>query len=490
MKIAFKVAIVSLSQFAASMERIVVFMVLSRTLSLSDYGTYQQVWLYYLTILPLFTLGLPSSLLYFIPKSEPHKRKTVVFQTLALLEVIGIIFGVITYFTAPLMASQFKNPALVTYLRIFAIYPLFSLSPKILNLLMIANDRPIASAVSSSLYTVITIVFIATPSIIGLPFVYTFYGAVAGGAIFFVAFLFYLFRYYKNQKIFWDWRLLRSQLVYSLPLGLVSIMGTLSVQLNRFVVSSSFSAELFAIFTNGAFEIPFIGMITSSLMTVLIPEFVSRLKNQESTQSIWQLWNNSTLKTAILLFPITIGFLIFAPDLMAILFSSKYIDSTSIFRIYLLVTFVRVTQYSSLLQAMGKTNLMLITSIIGLVANLIFSVVSVPLMGLNGPAWANVATVYLWAVIYLIIIHKLLKIPFSIIMPWKQLFKLLLVSILAGGVVLPIYLFELNSIFRLCLGSSVFLLIYLLLLLAFKIISTNSLLEVFHILKRKLNIAK
>jgi O-antigen/teichoic acid export membrane protein len=490
MKIAIKVVIVSLSQFATSMERIVVFMILSRTLSQSDYGTYQQVWLFYLTILPLFVMGLPSSLLYFIPKSTLIQRKTVVFQTLVLLEIVGLIFCAITFFTAPLMASQFNNPTLVSYLRIFAFYPLFSLSPKILNLLMIANDKPINSAISSVIYSIISIIFIITPSIIGLPLVYTFYGAISGAAIFFFGFLLYLGRYYRNQKIIWDWKLLLSQVVYSIPLGLGSILGTLSTQINRFVVSSSFSTELFAIFTNGAFEIPFIGMITGSLMTVLIPEFVSRLEKKESTQSVWQLWNDSTLKTALLLFPITIYFLVFSSDIMIVLFSTKYVESTSIFRIYLLVTFVRITQYGSLLQAMGKTKLILIISIIGLILNLLFSMVSIPLLGLHGPAWANVATVYMWAIMYLFIIHNLLKIPISMIMPWKRLFKLLIVAILTGFIVYPILLLELNPILRLSFGAFLYFVIYFILQLAFKNIDTMNLLSALQQIKRKVNIEK
>lgn len=475
MKIAFKVAIVSLSQLASSMERIVVFMILSRTLSQTEYGTYQQVWLYYLTILPLFTLGLPSSLLYFIPKSDLDKKKTVVFQTLTILEIVGIFFCAITFFSAPLMAKQFNNPDLVNYMRIFAFYPLFSISPKLLNILMIANDKPIASAISSFTYSVITIFFITLPSLIRLPLVYTFFGAITGGIIYFTIFIIYILGYYRDQKIFWDWNLFKEQFIYSIPLGVSSIMGTISVQLNRLVVSSSFSTEMFAIFTNGAFEIPVIGLVTGSIMTVLIPEFVKRLQDNNSMDDVWHLWNNATIKTAIFLFPSAIFLLFFSQDVMVTLFSSKYSESSVIFRIYLLVTFVRITQYGSLLQSMGKTNLILATSIMGLIINLILSKISIPLFGLSGPAWANTITVYMWALIYLTIIHNMLNISFKKMMPWWQLSKLLIISVIAGIIVLPINFLQTSPLLRLLIGFPIYCVAYIGLLLYLKIIDINQL---------------
>lgn len=488
MKIAFKISVVSLGQLAYSLERIVVFMILSRTLTRIDYGTYQQVWLYYLTISPIFSMGLPNSLLYFIPFSKPEQEKTVVFQTLAILEAIGAIFCIITFFSAPLVASNFNNPALVRYLTIFAFYPLFALSPRVFSFLMISKDKPVVSAVSSVLFSLISIVLTTIPSIIGLPLIYAFYGSLAGSVIFFIGSLIFLFWYYKDQKFAWDWRLVRSQLFYSIPLGLSSIMGTLTKQLNNIIVSSHFTTELFAIYTNGAFEIPFISIITGSLMTVLIPEFTKMLHNNKTKQSVWKIWNDSTIKTAILLFPLTIFLLISAPDIMVAVFSSKYLESTGVFRIYLLITFVRITQYSSLLQAMGKTKVILFTSVLSLAINLLLSMILINTLDLYGPAWANVITIYSLALVNLLIIRRLLGIPFKLIMPWRQLSKIILISLFAGIGVLPIfYLLDINLIARLCIGGGIFLVIFISFLLLLKFVTIRDILNNYNLIKKEIS---
>jgi O-antigen/teichoic acid export membrane protein len=477
MRIAYKTFIISLAQLSASMERILIFMILSRTLNIFDYGTYQQVWLYYLLVLPLFMLGLPSSLLYLIPKADNNKRKTIVFQTFFLLELVGLVFSAVTFLMAPQMAIHFGNPSLALYMRIFAFYPLFSLPPRLINLLMVANDQPVISAVISFLYSITIVLFVTLPSIFGLPLIYTFYGALVGGGIFFVGAVVYLLHYYRTEKFYWDWGLLREQIIYALPLGLSSIVATLAVQINRLVVSTSFPPEMFAIFTNGAFEIPFIGMITGSLMIVLIPEFVSRLKNNKDIAEVWTLWNSATLRTAIFLFPIAVSLFVFAEDFIVIMFTDKYLLSVGIFRIYLLLAIFRITHYSSLLQAMGRTKLIFITSLVGLFINLILSIVSIPLLGLSGPAWANVITSYSWGVILLLMITRLYNTNFSQILPWKKLGFLLLLAITAGVFSIPLLQLPLIPLVRLSIGMGVYLGLYLGLLMVFKMIDLGLLLK-------------
>ena len=486
MKIFQKTFIVSIGQFASSMERIVVFMILSRTLSKYDYGTYQQVWLVYTLVSPIFMLGLPSSVLYFIPRNERQKHKTIVYQSLLLLEVVGIIFSAVTIITAPIVATQFHNPDLITYLRVFALYPLVSLPPKLVNLLMIADEKPVTSVIVSVIYTIVIVTSITGPSIIGLPLIYTFYGAVVGGAIFFVGVVIFLNQYYQGQKVQWDWKLMREILIYSIPLGLSSILGTISTQLNKLIVSSTFSPDTYAAFSNGAFEIPFIGLITGSLMTVLIPEFVNKLKNHEGANSVWVLWNGSTIKTASLLFPIAVSLFVFASDFMVVMFSSKYVNSTEVFRIYLFLTILRVTQYSSLLLAMGKTKLILYTSIIGLFMNLVFSVIFVSVFGLVGPAWANVLTTYSWGFIYLVMICRLWGIRFSAVMPWKTLGKLFAVAVASGVLPSAILFLNMNALPRIMLGMVTYFLIYVSILLLIKFITIKDVVQVTNFYGEKL----
>lgn len=449
-----------------SVERVVVVMILSRTLSSFDYGTYQQVWLFYSLALPLFTLGLPSSILYFIPRAHSLQRKTVAFQTLFLLQAIGLAFSLATFLTAPWAAKLFNNPDLVQYLRIFSLYPLLALPPKLVNLLLIAEDRAGLATVVSALSALITLLFLTVPSLIKMPLVYTFYSANLGAFLFFVWVIVYMIRFYRGQPFHWNLSLLKGQIVYALPLGLSSMLGVISKQLDKAVVSSAFSPDVYAVYVNGAFEIPVIGLLTGSMMTVLIPEFVRRLEHDSSQAGVWSLWNAATKKTALFLFPISFALFVFAPEFMVVMFSLEYLASASIFRIYLALTVLRITQYSALLQALGRTRLILGTSIIGLFISLALSWSLVHLLGLVGPAWANVTATYLWAFIYLVILCRLLDTRFGRVMPWKELARTMTAAIVASLVAWPVKALPVGHLPVLVLGSAVYAVAYVVMLLA------------------------
>jgi O-antigen/teichoic acid export membrane protein len=446
------------------MERILVFMILSRTLSSFDYGTYQQVWLFYGLMLPLFTLGLPGSVLYFIPRAQPDRRKTVAFQTLFLLALVGFFFSLATFISAPWVANQFNNADLTRYLRIFSLYPLFSLPPKLVNLLMIAEDRPLLSAGLSVLATITTTLFLTWPSFFGLSLAYCFHSANLGALLFLIGTLLFVNRFYRGQRLLWNASLLRRQVAYSVPLGLASVLGVASKQLNKVVVSSSFSPDIYAVYANGAFEIPFIGILTGSLMTVLIPEFVKRLEQGDSAPSVWRLWNEATTKTALLLFPIAGVLFVFAYELMAVMFSPKYLDSAVVFRIYLALAVLRITQYGALLQAMGRTRLILYTSVAGLATNLALSWILVNAMGLAGPAWANVITTYLWALTYLVIICRLTGTAFSQVLPWKELATIAFFAVVAGFCAWPVTRVPAHHSVVLAIGTVTYFAVYLVIL--------------------------
>jgi O-antigen/teichoic acid export membrane protein len=465
MKFTFKISVVAFGQLALSVERVLVVMVLSRTLALADYGTYQQVWLVYSLALPLFTLGLPGSVLYFIPRADLDQRKTVAVQTLLLLQVIGLAFSLATFASAPLMARMFNNQDLVLYLRIFSLYPLLAIPPKLVNLLLIAEDRPGLATTVSSLSALTTLLFLTMPSLVKLPLVYTFYSADVGALLFFVGVVIFLIRFYRKQHFRWDLPLLGAQLAYALPLGLSSVLGVISRQLDKAVISSMFTPAVYALYANGAYEVPVIGLLTGSLMTVLIPEFVKRLRQESSQTAVWSLWNTATRNTAFILFPIAVALFVFAPELMVFLFSDKYLGSAGIFRIYLALAILRITQYGALLQAMGYTRLILGTSALMLTLNLFLSWSLAHLLGVKGPAWANVATNYAWALVYLVMLCHLLKTPFRRIMPWRQLAGIMGLAIAPGLLAWLTKALPLGHVSMLAVGSTVYAMGYLIMLL-------------------------
>ncbi len=62
--------------------------VLTRSLSLEEFGAYKQVFLVFTVLLPIIDLGITNSLYYLIPK-YPDKKKAVLVNTFLLLLILS-----------------------------------------------------------------------------------------------------------------------------------------------------------------------------------------------------------------------------------------------------------------------------------------------------------------------------------------------------------------------------------------------------------------
>lgn len=472
MKLVNKTIIVSFGQLSSTFMQLTLSVVLSRTLDQYSYGTFQQVWLYYSILLPAFSIGIPGSVLYFIPQN-PEKKKVVSFQTFFILNIIGLLFGVATYLISPTLANLFNNTDLIYLFRIFFIYPMLAVPIKAINLILIAEDQPFKATGFSILTNLILTLSFILPSIISLPLRYTFISANIGAVVSYLIGIIYIINFYKNQSFNFDFKLLKEQIGYSIPLGLSTIVGTASAQLNKVIISSSLSPMDYAIYVNGAFEIPFIGILTGSIMTVLIPEFSRRIRIDKNDKEIWNIWRDATNKTSLLLFPIIVFFLISSKEIIIVFFSNKYVDSYQIFSIFILLSFVRITQYSALFQAIGKTKIILYSSLISLIINFILSWISIPILGMKGPAYANLLSTYLLAIIYLVLLCKYFNVKFSSIMPWKKLGTILVYSLIPALFTYPLFLTNLNTYIKIILAIFLYGLSYISILIIRKETSFN-----------------
>ena len=70
--------------------------------------------------------------------------------------------------------------------------------------------------------------------------------------------------------------LLIKQFKYAIPIGITASVGILIINIDSLFISYYFDTKSFAEYVNGAMELPFIGIITGSIMAVLMPEFVRR----------------------------------------------------------------------------------------------------------------------------------------------------------------------------------------------------------------------
>jgi len=411
--------------------------VLSRVLTKADLGTYRQVLLAYSFAAPLLMLGLPQALYYFLP-GERERSRGVLAENLILLVAMGAVFAVFLATCGNwLLAWQFKNFKLAGPLLLLAPYPLFMLPASSADACLMARDRVKQLAIYNTLSRTLMVVFVVAACVLWRTPEAAVIGTVAWSALAGVVAL----KLMAASCGEGSWRPHRSgilaQVKYSVPLGLAGMLGMISMQIDKMVVSSMCTVEDFAVYSNGAVELPLINVITGSVTAVLLSEMALLCKSGNHAEAL-DLWKRSAIKCSLIMFPAACVLLALAPEFVTVLYSAEYRESALPFRLYLLMLPVRIVFYGAALQAAGRSSVILVRTAIGLALNIALCLLLVRLMGYIGAVVASLITLYTFQVPFcLTVIGKAYGVKLRRTLPFGTLAKVMGASILACLVLVP-----------------------------------------------------
>lgn len=327
--------------------------ILARYFDKVEYGTYKQILYVYTTLQTLFVLGLPNAFLYFLPKLNSGQQKQLINKMTLLLLIIGGIFSLILFFSADLIATLLNNHELSNGLKLFSIFPLFTLPTMGIEGIYTTIRRTKAIAIYQIVSKCLMTVCIVIPVMIW----HTGYrGAIIGwGIASFLTFIMAMFmknRPYRNIKRENIPQLYQKIFNYTLPLTGAFIAGFFINFADQFFISHYYGPEVFAVASNGYFSIPVIGMIAGSIRNVLLPLF-SKAETNNTISDAMVSYTNAVKKMTTIILPILSFCLFFAPDIMQILFGSQYIDSGSFLRMHIIRDFCEIIPYYAVLMAFG-----------------------------------------------------------------------------------------------------------------------------------------
>jgi O-antigen/teichoic acid export membrane protein len=452
----FKVAILASSRFLRGLANVIILMFLARMLSKHDYGTYQQTIFVYMFVMPLLTLGLPNALYFFLPEGQSRSR-TILMENLVPLWLIGIAIGLFFVLGGNhLVAWRFNNPDLVQTLWILAPLPLLMLPVWSVPPCLMAQDKPKQVAIFNVVSRLAKLVIVLGVTLIWRTPVAAIIATVIASAAILTMALKVMLDSCQAGPILPTRTGMWLQMKYAIPLGFASIFGMISRSLDKAIVSSMALPEQFAVYVNGAMEIPLVSILTASVTAVLIPDFVKMYQASEFVQ-IRQLWHRAMVKCLRIYLPVMCFALVMAPEIMRVIFSAKYAESAYPFRVYALILPVRSTTFGAILMAINRTRMVMIGAILNLIANLAFSILFVHLIGPVGAAWATMISIVGLGFFYSVFIGKYLDFGGKSILPWKSIFQLIVAVIPVTAIIFIVNnLLPSNDILRLTIISVIF----------------------------------
>lgn len=432
--------------------------ILSRYFLKEEYGTFKQITYVYNTLLIVFAAGLPKVFGYFLPRLNIEQGKDMVNRITKFLLFFGFLFSMTLFFGSGLVAKLLNNEELSFGLKIFSPIPFLLLPTLGLEGIFSTYKKTIYLLIYNVISRFLMLLGIVLPVILlKNQYSYAIYGWIITSLILLIVALYFKnipFKNIANEKS----KITNKEVfAYSLPLVGASIWGIAIRSADQFYISRYFGAKVFAEFSNGFIELPFVGMITGSVATVLLPIFSKSFHERQNVEELLQTWRNVIKKSSVLIYPLLIYSWFFAFYLINFLYGDKYVNSVGFFKIKLILNFFNILVFAPFFFSMGKTKLY---ARVHMVIAILIWLGGYVVLELNGDAYTLAGFIVgidiLKIIIFLFIVSKILKVKSYRFFPTITMIKLLIHGVTVASVVYSVFkILALTNSFLILLVSGV-----------------------------------
>jgi O-antigen/teichoic acid export membrane protein len=448
--------------------------IITRSFSKTDYGTFSQVILLAMTFSLILGVWLSKSIYYFVPLHR--EKRQIVIQTYLILLILAAIAGSILWLLRERMAVWFSNPDLASLIFLVGLYMIMLTLWQLSESFFISVDRAHIYALAVLVFSLIYLSVLSVILSKGVTLqqlirviIYLYAGlnlfvlgnilALPGG---------------RGRLI--EIGLLVRQVRYAAPLFLSSFAIVLGRQLDKFIIASAYPTADFAVYFRGALELPVVTIVTFTISNMLLPQFV-RLFQAGKWKDFLYVWHQAVKKTALVIFPIVMIFLFTSQRFITFLYTQRYVHSAAIFRIYVVMMLLQVTAYDCVIQATGKTRVIFYASAFNVITNLTASLVLIRWLGIQGAAVGFLLGQLVATSYYLASIRRIFGIALKHLFPWVHLLKVLGLVLLLGALTYSLHFtawFSSKLVFMLVYGA-IFTGLYMILVFRFGFVKREDL---------------
>lgn len=264
-----------------------------------------------------------------------------------------------------------------------------------------------------------------------------------------------------------------------MPLGLASIVLLVFAQTDKYVITHSLGREVFAVYSVGALQIPFVDILRNSVMGVVFP-LMAEYQKQRKTEEILEPWRRATLKMAVLFFPVFVFLEISARSFITVLFTEEYAEATGVFMLYLLIFVRSSVDTTSVLMVFKQQGFMLKVNAAAFVAHVTLAVLMYKRFGWLGVPATTVSMIYLQNGIFLWRSARLPNRSLYSVMPWGRLLVRFLAAAALGAALFAAYRARpVHSFLELAAAGALFMAVYIAACLAFRFTTISEIKSMF-----------
>jgi O-antigen/teichoic acid export membrane protein len=174
--------------------------------------------------------------------------------------------------------------------------------------------------------------------------------------------------------------------------------------------------------------------------------------------------NKANIMISLILMPLSFFILVFADDIISVLYTSAYVEATIILRIYMISLFLDAVSVASVLMVLRQGNFVMKVNTFSFIFSPVAVYIGAVFLGLPGVAIATLIATVIEKILNFRRASKLLQIPFRELQPWRIIGSIFVASVCSGIFVYgfdTVFLVGYLDLLKILAGGLLFLISYL-----------------------------
>ena len=450
---------------------------LARVLTQYDYGLYQKLLFLSIIISQLLKFNFEKGLFYFYHRFYDKKSIYVVnaYSALFLISITFIVLG--------LSLTTIINRYIDNDLHKYVIPIIFLISLNIFQgsfaKLFVIERKAIWSMYYkigfSLLRTLIIILAVIKFEIVYAVIIVLIIVEIIKSIFTFI----YLKKMHNYNIVKLRKDIIRDMLKYNIWVAISGVLGKVGQSMDKIILLALVSTSDFAIYAIGFIQIPLLSNFYNSIGDVSLTKFSHLSSSGIQNQKALNLYKTMLSINALITFPIICFGFFYIENIILLFFGKQYITSANIFIITNLTTLIQMTGFGYIIRGYGNTRPLLLSNTIRLILGIILGYIFINHFGIIGAAISYTTVYFLNGVILLHYSLKIIRVPFLMILPWKSMSKMLLISLLSLFIVYPLKYFNLDLLYHIPMAAALYTLTICTLYTTFDLIKVDIIKKIF-----------
>lgn len=409
--------------------------ILVRCLDQTTFGQYRLLWLLAATTLAIAPAFMPQSLFYFLPRAQQADKPLVIGNVLVYLLAAACMVGLVTVGWNPMLPESAKILFFQTH-GATSIFLALWIIASLLDVLPTADGRASWQAKTTTSIAIFRTVVLLGAALLTADITWLVASLMIVATVKIMCALYYAYAATGEHRIVWDAVALKRQLSYALPFAVGNGLFLLRSHADEWVVASMLTPAMYATFSIAAVFMPLATLIRQPVNNAMMPRLNSAHASGDLAE-IARLIVKSNGATALLLIPIVGGLLATTPEIVEIIYTSRYSQTAPVMQVYLIGTMMTTFAVGHVLSAIDKGRFSAINNFFCLIISIIISIVGVMQWGMIGAALGSVVTLALSELWSVAVVARALGMRMMQLLAWRVISPVALGTCLAlSGVTL------------------------------------------------------